>query len=104
VKEITVQMTPSKENEELSKIGGHLRTVETDNFVMHHFQSSSGILFIMNSDVDAPGLQSHLQNIYTQIFVECVTRNPFYRYLPDKYIECPLFDERLGEYVKNSFR
>ena len=61
-------------------------------------------MFVVNSDVDSPDLQSHLQNIYTQVFVECVARNPLYRYLPDESINCPLFDEKLREYVMTSMK
>ena len=82
----------------------HLKTLKTDSFVLHHFQSSSGIMFVVNSDLDSPDLQSHLQNIYSQVFVECVTRNPLYRYLPDESINCPLFDEKLREYVMTSMK
>ena len=82
----------------------HLKTLKTDSFILHHFQSSSGIMFVVNSDVDSPDLQSHLQNIYSQVFVECVARNPLYRYLPDESINCPLFDEKLREYVMTSMK
>ena len=88
----------------MSKSNSDLKSLKTDSFVLHHFQSSSGIMFVMNSDVDSPDLQSYLQNIYTHVFVECVTRNPLYRYLPNDSINCPLFDEKLREFVKTSIR
>ena len=32
-----------------------LHTVKTNTFTLHHFQSLSGIMFILNSDSDTPG-------------------------------------------------
>lgn len=104
VKEITLQMTLHGESRNVPNSSSHLKTLKTDSFVLHHFQSSSGIMFVVNSDLDSPDLQSHLQNIYSQVFVECVTRNPLYRYLPDESINCPLFDEKLREYVMTSMK
>ena len=43
----------------------------------------------------------HLQTIYLTVFVECVMRNTLFRYNPDDYIQCPLFEKKFEEYVRS---
>ena len=95
LKELTSQMAPTGSN-------SNLRTMKTNSFILHHFQSASGIMFAVNSDTDTLDMQQHLQSIYSNVFVECVTRNPLYKFVPDEPISSPLFEKRLEEYVKSS--
>ena len=98
-----------------------IHTVKTNSFTLHHFQSATGLTFILNSDPEVSGnhqskqicfnimsksmiifvdLYQSLQHIYSQLFVECVVRNPLYRYNPNEACQCPLFERKLEEYVK----
>ena len=45
-------------------------------------------------------LQSHLQYIYSQIFIETILHNPLHAYDPDAPITNTLFIGRLEEYLK----
>jgi len=94
-----------------------LHTVKTNSFKLHHFQSLTGLTFAINTDPDASGnnflhiykslgiihrldLYTSLQHVYSNIFVDCVIRNPLYRYNPDETCECQLFEKRLEDYIK----
>ncbi|CAE7634167.1 trappc1-1 [Symbiodinium microadriaticum] len=77
-----------------------LHTVKTNAYTLHHFESVTGMSFIMNSDPSLPDLYHNLQHIYNNIFVECVIRNPLYRHCPHDAIDCPLFEKKLEDYVR----
>ena len=53
----------------------------------------------LNYDID---LYQHLQNIYLNVYVECITRNPLYRYNAGQYIQSSIFDKRLEDYLKSA--
>ena len=36
----------------------------------------------MNTDIDTPDLYQSLQFIYANIYVDCVSKNPLYRFSP----------------------
>ena len=36
-----------------------IHIVKTDTFSLHHFQSVSGIMFVLNTDVETPGICFH---------------------------------------------
>jgi hypothetical protein len=44
-------------------------------------------------------MYANLQYIYVNIIVECILRNPLYRYQPDTVYNCPLFEKKLEEYI-----
>lgn len=76
-----------------------LHTIRTDSFALHHFESASGIMFILNTDPGTEDLYQTLNQIYSQIFIECVCRNPLYQHTPDTPIKCPLFVKKLDEFM-----
>jgi trafficking protein particle complex subunit 1 len=76
-----------------------LHTIRTDAFALHHFESASGIMFIMNTDPAVEDLYLTLKHIYSQIYIECVSRNPLYQHTPDSPVNCPLFVKKLDEFV-----
>ena len=46
LKELTSQMAP---------VASEFKTMKTNSYILHHFQSPSGVMFIMNSDTDTSG-------------------------------------------------
>jgi len=38
----------------------------------------------MNTDIDTPDLYQSLQHIYANIYIDCVSKNPLYRFNPGK--------------------
>lgn len=57
--------------------------------------------FILNTDPNTPDLYVNLQYIYSNIFTECIVRNPLYEYDPDQPFNCPLFNTKLEEYISS---
>ncbi len=92
LKDLTAKLSPLGPSE-----GLHM--VKTDTYTLHHFQSASGMVFVLNTDVETPDLYEALKYIYSNIYVECVTRNPLYSYSADSPIDSPLFLIKVEEYL-----
>mmetsp|Transcript_22117 Transcript_22117/g.32213 ORF Transcript_22117/g.32213 Transcript_22117/m.32213 type:complete len:140 (+) Transcript_22117:76-495(+) len=92
LKDLTNKMAPSVGTE-------GLHVIKTNSYTLHHFESITGMTFVMNSDPGSQDLYHNLQHIYSSIFVECVIRNPLYRHQPNQVISCPLFEKKLEEYI-----
>ena len=92
LKDLTSKLSPQGHSE-----GIHM--VKTDSYTLHHFQSASGMVFVLNTDVETPDLYEALKHIYSNIYVECVTRNPLYSYSTDLPIDSPLFLSKVEEYL-----
>lgn len=114
LKDLTSKLSPDGQGLD------HLHTVKTDAFTLHHYQSPSGLMFVLNTHPDLPGkffavqsvlhppftpvhsstdFHAHLQHVYSNIYVECIARNPLYRHKPDEPFNCALFVTRLEEYI-----
>jgi hypothetical protein len=109
--------------------------VKTNTFTLHHFESITGMVFVINTDpgisggiirgnlkyrlllcystllieitlppisslTARPDLYNVLRHIYAHIFIEYVAKNPLYRYRPDEPLNCPLFVNKMEEYLK----
>ncbi|PVU94553.1 hypothetical protein BB561_002458 [Smittium simulii] len=55
---------------------GDFYSYKTKNYKCHYFESPSGLKIVLNSDPHASSLQFALEHIYTQIYVEFITKNP----------------------------
>lgn len=66
-------------------------------YSMHHFETPSGLKFIMNTDDGCISMRHVLKRIYANIYVEYVVKNPLAT--PGKAIEAPRFVEALEAYV-----
>lgn len=97
LKDLAAKLSPQTE----SGAGGEgLHTLKTNTFTLHHYQSLTGLVFILNTDNDVPDQYHVLKHIYTNLFIEYVTRNPLYRReSPDEPINSPLFEKRVEEYL-----
>ena len=72
---------------------------KTDTYVCHHFETASGIRFVLNTDRDAGDLRPNLRHIYSNIFVEYVVKNPLQK-LNDP-ITCQGFISNLRQYISS---
>jgi trafficking protein particle complex subunit 1 len=46
---------------------------------MHYFESATGLRFLINTDPKTPSLQRDLRKIYSEYYVEFVSKNPMYK-------------------------
>lgn len=50
-------------------------------------------------NIHTADLHVQLQHVYSNIYVECIARNPLYRHKPDEPFKCGLFVSRLEEFL-----
>jgi hypothetical protein len=71
--------------------------VQYAGYSLHHFETASGLRFVMNTDDECIDMRHVLKRIYANIYVEHVVKNPLA--LPGKAIQAPRFVEALEAYV-----
>ena len=54
------------------------RSIRTNTYKLHFFETASGIRFALNTQPDAPDLIHILQHIYSSIFIKYVIMNDVY--------------------------
>lgn len=92
LKDLATKLSPNQDNDSL-------RTVKTNAFNLHHYESPSGLMFVLNTHSDLADLSSNLQFVYAQIYVDCIARNPLYRYQSNEPFTSSLFTSRLEDYL-----
>lgn len=50
LKDLTSKLSPDAQGID------HLHTVKTNSFTLHHYQSPSGLMFVLNTHADMPGI------------------------------------------------
>jgi hypothetical protein len=93
LKDLTGKMSPQ------NSMDG-LHAIRTNAYTLHHFQSVSGLMFVLNSEPSIANMHTNLKEIYATLFIEYVSRNALYQFSPNQPIECPLFERKLEEYLK----
>lgn len=73
---------------------------KTSKYTLHYYETPSGLKFILNTDVNAQGVRTLLQQIYSDIYVEYVVKNPVLK-LTDS-IKSDLFKSKLDAFIKQS--
>ena len=108
-----------------------LHTVKTNTFTLHHFESFTGMMFVLNTAPEVQGepnifvmkfkfheegsnyvstsarfpmadMYQALQYIYTHLFVDFVVKNPLFKYNPNEPFNSPLFSTKLEEYLRTT--
>ena len=79
-----------------------LHTIKTNSYTLHHYESMTGMMFVLNTDPEVADMYQALHHIYSNIFIECVVRNPLFKYNPDEPFNCPLFTAKLEEYLRGT--
>ncbi|CAH0384561.1 unnamed protein product [Bemisia tabaci] len=73
---------------------------KTNKYALHYFETPTGLKFILNTDVNAQNVRELLYQIYRQVFVEYVIKNPECNL--KEPIKSELFKSQLDAFVKQS--
>jgi hypothetical protein len=77
-----------------------LQRYQTNAYTCHHYETPSGLRFILLTDNNAGDLSTVLKYIYSQIFVEYVVNNPLVDVKANKPIKSQLFHSSLKAYLE----
>lgn len=78
-----------------------LRCFKTDSYICHHFETATGLKFIMTTNKQSGEMHPTLRYIYSNIFVEYVVKNPLYIVGDGQPIRCKLFAAHLRQYIES---
>ena len=93
LKGLTEKMSPAGDADEL-------RMIKTNSFTLHHYETGTGLLFVLNTDVAAPSQNRRLEHIYKNIYIEFVCKSPLYKNgPPSSTIESKIFSQRLESFL-----
>ncbi|KAJ8967591.1 hypothetical protein NQ317_013196 [Molorchus minor] len=73
---------------------------KTSKYTLHFLETPSGLKFVINTDVHSQGVRELLQQIYNQVYVEYVVKNPLCNL--SQPIQSELFKSNLDSYIKQS--
>jgi len=73
---------------------------KTNKYALHYFETPSGLKFILNTDVNAQNVRELLQQMYSQVYVEYVVKNPVCNM--KEPIKSELFKSKLDAFIKQS--
>jgi trafficking protein particle complex subunit 1 len=66
-------------------------------YKLHYLESATGLRFVLITDPAVGDMRDALLQIYTNIFVECVARNPLYQF--GQPITSDLFASRVHAFL-----
>ncbi|KAL3847106.1 hypothetical protein ACJMK2_018036 [Sinanodonta woodiana] len=72
---------------------------KTSKYMLHFYETPSGLKLIMNTDLGVGSMRDVLHQIYSTIYVEYVVKNPLCEL--DKPILSELFKSKLDEFIRN---
>jgi len=71
---------------------------KTNAYKLHFFETPTNIKFVMTTDPDIGDMRETLKNIYKNIYVEYVVKNPLQKI--NESIKCELFAENFQREIK----
>jgi hypothetical protein len=92
LKDFTHKLSPRAESEEL-------RMVKTKAFCLHHYESVTGLMFVLNSDTDTPSQYARLEHLYKNVYIDYVARSPLYDSRSGKQIQSQIFSTKVEKYL-----
>ena len=78
------------------------RTIRTNTYQVNFFEVPSGLKFILNTSPDAIGVHAVLEQLYQEVFVEHVTKDP--TYTPGDLIDNPYVDLLVDDFLRRKDR
>lgn len=73
---------------------------KTSKYALNYFETPSGLKFILNTDIASPNVRDLLKQIYSDIYVEYVVKNPLCPL--DQPIQSEIFKSKLDDFVKRA--
>ncbi|TPX43564.1 hypothetical protein SeLEV6574_g04991 [Synchytrium endobioticum] len=80
-------------------VGDGFISYRTSVYKLHYFETATGLKFVLNTDPNMESCREALRQIYAQIYVEYVTKNPLVKY--DTPITNELFRVTLQKFVRS---
>lgn len=71
---------------------------KTNKYALNYLETPTGLKFILNTDLNAQNVRELLQQIYSQIYVEYVVKNPLVNL--EEAIKSELFKQKLDAFIK----
>jgi hypothetical protein len=65
---------------------------------MNYFETPTNLKIVLNSDLNAAGMQDLLQQVYARVYVEAISKNTSIRTGED-LTQCPLFLSKLDALI-----
>jgi len=81
--------------------GSTFKSVRTETYKLHYFETATGLRFALISDPGAPDLRECLRHIYGHIYVEYVSKNA--QYSAGNDIDSPLFLAAINRFLTELF-
>lgn len=73
---------------------------KTSKYALNYFETPTGLKFVLNTDIASPNNRDILKQIYSQIYVEYVVKNPMCSM--NEAIGSELFKSKLDEFIKKT--
>uniref|UniRef100_A0A1B6E351 Trafficking protein particle complex subunit n=1 Tax=Clastoptera arizonana TaxID=38151 RepID=A0A1B6E351_9HEMI len=71
---------------------------KTNKYTLNYFETPTGLKFILNTDVGAQNVRDLLQQMYSQVYIEYVVKNPIINL--NEPIKSELFKQKLDTFIK----
>eukprot|EP00243_Klebsormidium_subtile_P002278 TRINITY_DN14470_c0_g1_i1.p1 TRINITY_DN14470_c0_g1~~TRINITY_DN14470_c0_g1_i1.p1 ORF type:complete len:155 (+),score=9.71 TRINITY_DN14470_c0_g1_i1:257-721(+) len=100
LKSFTAKLDPiNGDNAGQAGKGCSFHSFKTNTYKLSYFETAAGVKFVLVTDPRMGDLREALRNIYSNIYVEYVSKNPIYT--PGQSFRCELFESTLDAYVKS---
>jgi len=73
---------------------------KTSKYALHYFETPTGLKFVLNTDINAQNVRDLLKEMYTQVYVEYIVKNPVVNL--NEPITSELFKQKLDTFIKQS--
>jgi len=92
IKSFVSRMSPTDQKDGLVSF-------RTNQYKLNYYETPSGLKFVLNTDLNVPTQRDVLHQLYSQIFVEYVVKNPACD--QTQPISSELFKSKLDEYIRS---
>ncbi|XP_012714575.2 trafficking protein particle complex subunit 1 [Fundulus heteroclitus] len=72
---------------------------QTSKYRLHYYETASGLMFVMNTDLSVSNARDTLQHIYSNLYVELIVKNPLCP--SSQTLDSELFSSRLDSFIRS---